>query len=670
MTLSDIIDHVDTLKKILIIFFTALISGLFAVCIYNSDLLIHPESRGRTELQADSMQAFDGTERLGFSFGSEELYIRKLYIGIEKEEGQFPVIRFIPDGKGTQTEDPNPYNLDEEVLNIRRSLNGFTLEADNCSVLYVTVVNEFLFDPYVFVFGFFSILALMSLLLFGKRMHGRPQLVFLIIGLCMGCLMCFSIPRDKVGYDEEEHLKAILDMAAYPEGKLYLSDAIYDQLSVSVKSSSALIPGSYEETRGLDEYLSLEGDYVSGEHVFEYDMLKNRAPAYAAMALSMKLGMLLGLSWPAVIIMTRLANLLSFLILVYMAIKKAPMGKWLLLLIGLFPQNIFMASTLSYDPFVTGCLLLGSSYMLCFFRDIENKSSLHGLDPEGIEDHVKPRTSALWPFFWMSLFFLLGCLPKAVYAPMALMPYAGLAALLTGSKGKDEGGFGGPHKLLHSRSWIYLLLPSLLFIGLLASFILPTVISPSSTGDIRGGATSEVSQVDYILGAPLSYAWLLIRQMISWIPQCFIGPDCTTFMGALVSGVSDFRGFYIFYFLLIIFLCVTEQRLSPGKQSLRPGQKLWIFLMIGACSVLIWTSMYVAFTVPGSDSIAGVQGRYFIPLMFPLYLLFYPSAKGGMTEKTAKLERPIAIWYYFMMIMPLLLLSASIWTGITARCCL
>ena len=37
--------------------------------------------------------------------------------------------------------------------------------------------------------------------------------------------------------------------------------------------------------------------------------------------------------------------------------------------------------------------------------------------------------------------------------------------------------------------------------------------------------------------------------------------------------------------------------------------------------VLIWTALYVAFNAPGSTSIGGVQGRYYRPLLWMLYLV-------------------------------------------------
>lgn len=53
--------------------------------------------------------------------------------------------------------------------------------------------------------------------------------------------------------------------------------------------------------------------------------------------------------------------------------------------------------------------------------------------------------------------------------------------------------------------------------------------------------------------------------------------------------------------------------------------RLWMFLLIAGTAVLIWTSMYIAFTTPGNTYIDGVQGRYYLPLLFPLWLIMVPS---------------------------------------------
>ena len=41
--------------------------------------------------------------------------------------------------------------------------------------------------------------------------------------------------------------------------------------------------------------------------------------------------------------------------------------------------------------------------------------------------------------------------------------------------------------------------------------------------------------------------------------------------------------------------------------------------------MLVWTSMYIAFTPPGNTYIEGVQGRYYLPFLFLVWLAVSPS---------------------------------------------
>ena len=39
---------------------------------------------------------------------------------------------------------------------------------------------------------------------------------------------------------------------------------------------------------------------------------------------------------------------------------------------------------------------------------------------------------------------------------------------------------------------------------------------------------------------------------------------------------------------------------------------------------MIWSALYLDFTEVGRTTIAGVQGRYYLPLLFPLFSMFLP----------------------------------------------
>ena len=46
--------------------------------------------------------------------------------------------------------------------------------------------------------------------------------------------------------------------------------------------------------------------------------------------------------------------------------------------------------------------------------------------------------------------------------------------------------------------------------------------------------------------------------------------------------------------------------------------KAMIYFLVFGVMCLIWTSMYISYTEVGKTAMAGVQGRYYIPLLFPV----------------------------------------------------
>lgn len=572
------------------------------------------------------------------------------------------------------------------------------------------VINEPRFNPYLFLFACCAGLCLLPVFLKRRYFAERPELAFLLVCLTLGTAMTVSLPRNKVGYDEETHLQAVMDMASLPSGDLHLSDAVLNDLMVTEYNNPNYQPAALEEMQLFDGYLSAYGNYKDGANTPDYYTMPNRMPAYFVMAAALKLAKGLSLSWAGLILIGRLANLVLYAGIMCLAIRKTPAGKFLMLAIALFPQNVFLAATFSYDPFVTGCLFLGMSCLLAELWGSGAPEARSGPAADGKRIYKGSYANLAL----MLLAFFLGCLPKAVYAPMLL------TAFLI------------PKERFRSKKavLVYRVVIVLLFVTLLASFILPTVFAPSDTGDVRGGETSEVSQVGFILSNPFQYALILIWQMLRWLPQCFFGADCTTFMGHLVNGYTEFKGFWpvCLFVLTGAVLLDTAQSGQCGRtfggngtceagessaaavcengagtrnadtahRNFHPLERLWIFLMTGASAVLIWTSMYVAFTEPGAREIAGVQGRYFIPLMFPLYLLLTVRKRRKLSSgaearrkdqtmrqaaerseacpagacKVPKLASRGQICYHLTISISAVLLTATIWETVISRFCM
>ncbi len=97
--------------------------------------------------------------------------------------------------------------------------------------------------------------------------------------------------------------------------------------------------------------------------------------------------------------------------------------------------------------------------------------------------------------------------------------------------------------------------------------------------------------------------------------------------------------------------------------------------------------MYVAYTTPGAERIAGVQGRYFLPLMFPLYLCFSGNRAGpgrevhggkeaeevraaGTSAGPALLESRASLWYYLWELVLWGVLTLTVWFAVICRFCM
>ena len=93
-------------------------------------------------------------------------------------------------------------------------------------------------------------------------------------------------------------------------------------------------------------------------------------------------------------------------------------------------------------------------------------------------------------------------------------------------------------------------------------------------------------------------------------------------------------------FVLLIWITLTDQ---TTKDRFKLYQKVIIALTILAVGGLIFTSLFVQWTTCGSDSIAGIQGRYFIPIL-PLLMILVGSQIKLKTEYDNKnMQKSIGI---------------------------
>lgn len=437
-------------------------------------------------------------------------------------------------------------------------------------------------NPYRLVF-FWCAAGLAVLVLSGRKWAGmRPEIGFLAVSLSVGTLVSLSLPANKVSWDEETHFAQSFWMANY-RSPVPVSHAVLQEFVTGMDTWPYNQPGGREEQEALDRYLDTEGDYRNGEHLWSIDLNKTTMTGYVGSALFLKLGQMFKLPFSLLYKLGRLGNLYVYCIVMFLAIKRAPVGKAILMFLGLMPEPMLLAGVYSYDPTVTAFMFLSFAWMLDAILNEERKV--------GWKEYAVMMAAFLW-----------GCRLKAVYAPLLL---AGL--LIPGERFRSR-----REQLLMKGGMIAAC-------GLLMlSFVLPVLIAPRATGDVRGENTSEIGQMGYILGQPLSYAWILAKNMLRTLPSYVLGEQSL--------GLLGHQGPVSFPWLLYAgsgAVILTAGQSSCGKR-LNGRQKVWIFLLCGAVAVLVWTSMYIAFTTPGNTYIEGVQGRYYIPCLFLLWLVLNP----------------------------------------------
>lgn len=744
----------DKVKKVILLVLVSLTIAVIFWFAVNFSILFGAKDKVYKSIandQADIILNDDGSTDIYFHDESG-VFIGRLVFDIEYDSSALPTDLRVDvntvSGDLNSFSDINPAYVKTEYLKINMdNVSSIHIETRTreCKIGSFAIDNTLSFSPYLFIFSIFAGMALMCLIIWRNFFILKPQLAFLIIALSLGVPMAVSLPRTRVGYDEEAHLEAVFAIASVPSFELHFSpDALYQLTSTDYNDPRAL-PYGIDETNELNDTLATVCDYKSGSQSPDFSIILNRVPSYIFMAVGLKIAKFFSLSWDDLILAIRLTNLFLYSVLMYFSIRLIPMGKELIMLIGLLPQCIFMACTCSYDPFIIGCMSLGYAFML------------------------KGRKY----FVPMLIAFVLAILPKAVYAPLILMgtvvnlrvqsvlsrfqavtsrgnvvlsriqaPSQKINSISLGEKPTEKN--DEDYKFLrhfneNKKKFIFLGISIAAIIIITVTLIVPYLLHPERAGDVRGGAISVAGQVMFIWQHPLNYTRILISNMLSTFIKRWLGPDSTTFMGHILNGASDFKGYYQLYIILIILTILLTyakpiikimknkiknkrsfhakiEDTSPVNSSFQGGyqdqisnlhdknqaqnsnfpdghhahilksshcfipgfsDRAWIFLMIAITSILIFTSMYVAFTPLAEGTIKGVQGRYFIPLMFPAYLMlchglgFKDNCNNRRSQANsldpASLENRVALCYYILTFLEFLLLMFTVFNCVIQR---
>jgi len=196
-----------------------------------------------------------------------------------------------------------------------------------------------------------------------KYLHGA-EIYLIIVLLIFGTLAFFFLPVGG-GYDEEEHLIRVWEMSDFtfiPNDKLGNQlpyPKVFREMTYRRDYLVRAVPADF-----LEKYGSLSLD--SMDYIYDVDTRSVYSPPLLLpQSLVMRfLGRSQQLPALTVYYACRIAGLLSYILLCFLAIRLIPFGKWILAIIATSPVAILQTGTITPDTisngiaflFIAGCL--------------------------------------------------------------------------------------------------------------------------------------------------------------------------------------------------------------------------------------------------------------------------------------------------------------------------
>lgn len=436
----------------------------------------------------------------------------------------------------------------------------------------------------------------------------KVQHYFAYIYVVMGIIQLIAIPIFKTP-DELNHFfrsyeisMGYLTSEANPDGVSEGVDGAGRELPVAVSGLMDTRHNYYDmKWYDVNYFSGLEVDddrvFVGFGNTALYAALNYLPQALGIFIVRIFSGNVLAMAYGA-----RIFNWLASGIIVYLALAYLPVGKRLALLITLLPMNMQQFNSMSPDALVFAVCLSLVSFVLYQRCSGEVKGCMRKKD---------------YLVMYLLVFALCQC--KVVYVPLCLLLF-----LIPAEK------FGTKKK--------YVL--NIFMVALLGTVIFGswTMFSSKFLTQFQPGVDSQ-AQIGYVLTKPLQYLMTMFhtidQDLNSWLQQA-LGFN----LGWLTINTS-FLALFVYGVVITYIFLVDNDIDNEYFDRLARWMLLGVSCLIG---LLVCTSLYVQWTAYALNVISGIQGRYFVPVLFPLLLALKPDRELFSKKKiNGKLVYPIVL---------------------------
>lgn len=415
----------------------------------------------------------------------------------------------------------------------------------------------------------------------------KIQYIFLISVLCLGLIYMFlmppqSIPDEPAHYETAYRYSNGLMLYGYRTQNGNMLRRADDIVNIAKFTTQPKI----EQYNIINQHIL---DMVNDSKLIETSgsSMKMGPTVYLPAAIGITIARILHLGSISLYYFGRLANLLFYTLTVFFAIKKIPFGKMILFVTALLPMSIHQAASYSYDAIVNGLAFLFIGY--CLYAAF-GKQNLERKDI--ITLCILGAFLAPAKMVYVCICFLCLLIPKERFSNI---------------------------KVCGNKKVICIVL-------ILVCSIAAFSINSASTLESRLKSTHIVPwnnepgyTISYLLNNPGRTIEVLLHTLqdkSSFYLETMIGAR----LGWLEINVPS-----ILIFLFVILLVLSVFKEEREEIYLNKKDKCLIFIIISCVFAFVCASMLLYWTPLSWNVIEGVQGRYFLPVL-PLVLLIFRNS--------------------------------------------
>ena len=406
----------------------------------------------------------------------------------------------------------------------------------------------------------------------------KLERIFAALILVIGGIYLFALPPYTVP-DEASHF-----VTAYAQSSVLLGEDVLDDEG-RVIVADKILWGSDRNYPTRDSYRQFmlgalgRGTEFEDKEISSRSPLEMRHPGYLPQVIGITLGRLLHVNCEQLLLLGRLFSLIWYAIIMYFAIKIVPFGKSVLFVVGALPMTVQMVVSYNYDSVLFGVCFFLTAYLLhAIYR------------PQKIR--------------WRDIVVL--CCLSAVIASIKFiyLPILGMAFFIPKDKFKAQ----------KQKIFIIVLVAGVGIIVLLSTKLamIQNAAIPHSTMQESGEAFS----LGYVIGN-LQEVFHIFWRTLQLQSSFYISSMVASPLGWLEIWIPD-----IVVFGFIVLLIGSGIVQEEDEQKISPAIQIFGSIIVIGMAVLVLLALLLDCTNIGDSTIAGVQGRYFLP-MLPLAILLW-----------------------------------------------